>query len=195
MSTVNRLQARQEAIQVARAEIELKPVYLDTETTGLESNDEIVDICVLDHDGAVLVDSLVNPQRKIPRDAMRIHGITDQMVKNAPSWADIWPEVEAALVGRRVAIYNAEFDVRMMRQSHQKYRMHWGLRDTSYVCIMKLYAQFCGEWNYSYSSWRWQKLETAGRQCRIALPNAHRARADTLLAREVLRYMAAFDFR
>ncbi len=190
---MNRLQARQEAIQVARAEIELEPVYLDTETTGLESNDEIVDICILDHDGAVLVDSLVNPMRKMPREAMRIHGITDEMVKDAPTWADIWPEVETVLAGRRVAIYNAEFDVRMMHQSHQKHQMRWRLRDTSYLCIMKLYAQFCGEWNYSFGSWRWQKLEVAGQQCRIALPNAHRARADALLAREVLLYMAAFD--
>jgi len=192
---MNRLQARQAAIQTARSELKLAPVYLDTETTGLESGAEIVDICIVDHDGAILVDSLVKPKRKIPRQVIRIHGITNEMVKDAPTWLDLWPEVEAALRGRRVAIYNADFDVRMMQQSHQKYQMRWQLQEAGFVCIMKLYAQFYGEWNYCFGSWRWQKLEAAGRQCEISLLNTHRARDDALLAREVLHYVAAFEPR
>ena len=46
--------ARQAAILVARQKIALKPIYLDTETTGLGPDAEIVDICLLEHDGSVL---------------------------------------------------------------------------------------------------------------------------------------------
>jgi hypothetical protein len=49
---------------------------------------------------------------------------------------------------------------------------------------MKLYADFIG-------SRRWQRLEEAGRQCRLELPNSHRAKDDTLLARAVFQYMVA----
>ena len=110
---MNHLLERQAAIFEAKREMSRQPVYLDTETTGLESTDQIVEVCVLDYDGTVLIDSLVKPSGSIPSSATRIHGVTTDMVKDAPTWPDLWPQVEAAMVNRRVAIYNAEFDVRM----------------------------------------------------------------------------------
>jgi DNA polymerase III epsilon subunit-like protein len=183
-------QARKSAILLAQFEVARKPVYLDTETTGLETADQIVEICILGHDGAVLLDSLVKPKNKIPIAASRIHGITDEMVADAPMWPEVWPQVEAALAGRRVAIYNADFDVQMLKQTNRKYHLRWAFPGEAPVCVMKLYAQFYGEWNYYRSSYRWQKLEEAARQCKVTVKGAHRARADALMARGVLHYMA-----
>jgi DNA polymerase-3 subunit epsilon len=90
---------RQDAIRFAKTKLAVKPLYLDTETTGLRDLDEIVEISILDHDGGVLFDSLVRPTCRIPADAIAIHGITDDMVRDAPRWIDIWPEVEAVLRG------------------------------------------------------------------------------------------------
>jgi DNA polymerase-3 subunit epsilon len=178
------------AIRLAQDEIQHKPVYLDTETTGLEEFDQIVEICVLDSDGSVLVDSLVKPTSKIPAGVTKLHGITDAMVKEAPTWPEIWPAVQAALTGRHVAIYSADYDVRMMKQSHRHHAMRWKLKGANFFCIMKLYAQFRGEWDDYRGTYRWHKLREAGRQCKIELPNAHRAKADALLARAVLQYVA-----
>lgn len=182
--------AREAAIRLAQDKILHKPVYLDTETTGLEGFDQIVEICVLDSDGSVLVESLVKPTSKIPLGVIKLHGITDEMVKDKPAWPEIWPAVQAALTGRYVAIYSADYDVRMMKQSHRQHQMRWKLKDASFFCIMKLYAQFRAEWDDYHGTYRWHKLEEAGRQCKIELPNAHRAKADALLARAVLHYMA-----
>jgi DNA polymerase-3 subunit epsilon len=55
---------------------------------------------------------------------------------------------------------------------------------------MRLYAQFYGEWDPMRNSYRWQKLEDAGRQCGIAMPNSHRALEDALLAKAVLEHIA-----
>ncbi len=179
------------AIIKARNTLASRPVYLDTETTGLDGTDQIVEICIVDCDGAVLVDSLVKPKGKIPAEAFAIHRISDAMVKSAPAWPRVWPEVETALAGRRVAIYNAEFDVRMMQQSHAKHKLAWDFPDDPFFCLMKLYAQFRGEWNYKYGNYRWHSLEAAAMQCGIQLPDrVHRAKEDTLLARELLEYMA-----
>jgi len=167
-----------------------KPVYLDTETTGLETADQIVEICTLDYSGKVLVNSLVKPKGRIPVLASRIHGITDEMVADAPTWLELWPQVEVALARRRVAIYNAEFDLTMLKQSHRHYHLHWVFPGEASFCVMKLFAQFYGEWNYHYGSYRWQKLEEAARQCKITVEGAHRAKADALKARGVLHYMA-----
>jgi DNA polymerase-3 subunit epsilon len=182
--------ARVAAIRQAQAEILHKPVYLDTETTGLEKYDQIVEICVLDSEGSVLVDSLVKPTNKIPAGVTKLHGITDEMVKDKPTWPEIWPAVQAALTGRHVAIYSAEYDVRVMKQSHRHYAMRWKLKGAHFFDIMKLYAQFRGEWDDYRGTYRWHKLEAAGRQCKIDLPNAHRAKADALLARAVMHHIA-----
>jgi len=95
-----------------------QPIFLDTETTGLDPRAEIVEIALIDYDGAVLLDSLVKPTRRIPWDATRVHNISNEMVADAPTWAELWPHAQALLAGRRVGIYNAEFDLRMIQQSH-----------------------------------------------------------------------------
>lgn len=182
---------RQAVIKLAQDLLTARPVYLDTETTGLNNWDEIVDICILDADGNVLIDTLVKPIGKIPIGATAIHGITNAMVATAPTWPEVWPDVEAALIDRTVLIYNAEYDVRLMRQSHRKYRLDWRQPDrTRFECLMLLYAQFYGEWDAQRRSYRWQKLEYAARQCGLKLLNTHRANDDAQLARAILHYMA-----
>ena len=183
--------ARREAIQIAQERLKSQPIFLDTETTGTDPNDNIVEISVIDHDGSILVNTLVKPVGKISPGAMAVHGITDAMVVDAPRWNEVWPEVEAVLTGRLLGIYNADFDLRMMQQSHAHNWMQWKAPVGMEVfCIMKLYAQFYGEWNNRRGNYRWQSLENAGKQCGIPLPNSHRAKDDTLLTREILLHMA-----
>lgn len=187
---MSQYQDRQAAIVRAQLVLQKTPLFLDTETTGLESSDEIVEICILDHTGEVVVDSLVRPTKRIPAGATRVHGISNQMVQDAPTWAELWPQVLAALADKHVGIYNADFDLRMMRQSHERAGLVWEELGATAFCVMKLYASFFGEANTRYGGYRWQSLENAGRQCHIPLPNSHRAQADTELTRQVLLHMA-----
>lgn len=186
----NKTQSQAEATTQAKQILTHQPVYLDTETTGVNRTAEIVEISIIDHDGTTLLDQLVKPRYRIPGEAMRVHGITNKMVEDAPLWVDIWPQVKATLANRRVAIYNADFDLRLIKQSHQQAGLEWEALGARAICIMKLYAQFYGEWDGRRGSYRWQSLEKAGHQCRLKLPNSHRAKADTLLTRALLRYMA-----
>jgi DNA polymerase III epsilon subunit-like protein len=183
--------ARSDAIRKAQQWLAQKPVYLDTETTGVKNTDSIVEISIIDWDGTVLLDTLVKPVGRIPADASAIHGITNEMVATAPRWDTVWPEVEAIMEGRPVGIYNADFDLRMLRQTHQKNFLRWyNPEGAQFFCIMLLYAQFFGQWNAQRGGYRWQSLDAAGKQCRIPLPNSHRAKSDTLLTRAVLEFMA-----
>ena len=183
--------ARFEAIQQAKEYLERKPVYLDTETTGIGPNAEIIEICIVDHDGAILLDALVKPRGKIEPGARNVHGISDSMLSDAPGWQELWPQVDEALRGRHAGIYNQDFDLRMMRQSHQRNGMQWRQPSDTFFCIMKLYARFHGQWNPKRRSYRWQSLDNARLQCHLDIPNSHRAKDDTLLARQVLLHMAA----
>ncbi len=188
---MNRTQARRSAIERAREFLTRQPLFLDTETTGINEQAEIVEIAVVDHEGQPLLNSLVKPHGRIPVDATAVHGIDARMVQDAPTWGELWPAVRAMLNGHSVGIYNADFDVRMIRQSNRLAGLAGQQAGVTAFCLMKLYAEYYGDWNASRASFRWQSLEAAGRQCAIALPNAHRAQADALLARAVLLHMAA----
>lgn len=187
MSVLNH---RQAAAATARAEWERRPVFLDTETTGVDAWDEIVELAVIDHDGTTLFETLVRPTRTVSPGAYRVHGISALVLRDAPQWPDAWASVRAVLAGRRVGIYNAKFDLGMMRNSHRAHQLEWDAAACDAFCIMDMYAQFYGERHSSYGTFRWQSLEVAGRQCRIPLPNAHRAAADAQLARAILQHMA-----
>jgi len=183
--------ARTQAVQIAREKLNLKPLYLDTETTGIGPGAELVEICVIDDFEQVILNSLVKPMQRIPPEATQIHGITNEMVRAAPSWVEIWPQVTAVLDNRLVGVYNADFDARLIKQTLYRYRLSWQSKpNTQFFCIMKLYAQFRGEWNSAYRDYRWYSLERAGLFSNIALPNSHRAFDDTRLARAILHHIA-----
>lgn len=183
---------RNEAVQRAKQLVACEPVFLDTETTGTGMTAEVIEIAIVDHSGSLLFESLVKPKGTIEPDAFRVHGIRMEILQSAPAWKDVWPQVEALLKDKQVGIYNSEFDVRLMRQSHQKYWMDWRFPEQNFFCIMKLYARFYGERDPRRGSYRWQSLEQAGKQCGIPLQNAHRAKDDALLARALLLHMARF---
>lgn len=158
------------------------PLFLDTETTGLDERAEIVEICLVDQAGQVFFQSLVRPRRPIPPEVTRIHGITPEMVKTAPTWMLVWPKLEPLLNGRTIGIYNAEFDLKMLRQSHQAIGLPWRPPAMQTFCIMNLFSDALG-------SLKRFSLEEAGQRAGIALPNTHRACDDALLARELFLWI------
>jgi DNA polymerase III subunit epsilon len=182
-------QVRGRAIELACKVRDHKPVYIDTETTGLGMADEIVEISIIDHDGCVLLESLVKPSKPIPQATTRIHGITNEDVRTAPPWPTVWNDVRSLLAIRLIVIYNADFDIRMMKQSHMRYNMPW--KDTfSTLDLLKLYAEYRGEWDIHRRAYRFHSLAEAGRHSGISIPNAHRATADALLTRALLLHIA-----
>ncbi|NTU75704.1 MAG: 3'-5' exonuclease [Anaerolineaceae bacterium] len=184
---------RQAAIDLAKSIVAQKPVYLDTETTGVERDDEIVEIAIVEWDGSVLYESYVRPSRPIPAQATRIHGIKDADVQGAKPWPVLWQSIRNLMVGRLLATYNSDFDLRMMQQSQARYRLPW--RETfNAIDIMKVYADYKGVWDPNRRSMRYFKLEEAGAFFNINIPNAHRAAADTLLARAVLHSIAELPY-
>ncbi|HRW58336.1 MAG TPA: DUF3820 family protein [Chlamydiales bacterium] len=67
--------------------MKLKAIYYDTETTGLKADhDRIIEIAAYDATNNRSFSTLVNPQRSIPEESMKITGINDEMVKDAPTF-------------------------------------------------------------------------------------------------------------
>ncbi|MGL5926716.1 3'-5' exonuclease [Chroococcidiopsis sp.] len=151
-------------------------VYLDTETTGLH-NAYPVEIAVLSRHGSPLLNTLVKPPVPSETGAERVHGITAQMLEDAPTFPEIYPLLSKVLSDRTCIIYNAAFDCGILRNCYKYY----GLEEIKFMpqCAMEWYAQYVGDWNSYYGNYKWQKLPNAG----------HRAAEDAYAARELIKEM------
>lgn len=186
MSSAEAYIYRKIAAQTAYGLLQNDFVILDTETTGLDGSARVVSLAVIDRDGRDVIDTLINPGCPIPASATQIHGIRDADVRNAPTMAEIAPQLESFTALRPTYIYNSEFDLRMLYQHIG--RMPTMLRHT---CVMKLYAQFRGEKGMR-GDFKWHKLTNACAQLgvrEIEAP-AHSALGDCLRTLAVLRAMS-----
>jgi len=183
-----RLAATTRAIAWAR-EVVRDPgtVFLDTETTGLDARAEIIDIAIVDLDGRTLLDTLVRPRARIPAEASAIHGIRDHHVAGAPWWGDVYGEVLALLTDRRIVVYNASYDRRILHQCCDAHLLP--PPQCAWECAMQRYAEYAGERSQWGRGFRRHKLEVAAGVFGIA-PGGHRARADADVCRQVVQQMA-----
>jgi len=84
---------RVRAVRWARTQLTLDNwAILDTETTGLY-NAEIVEIAIISTTGEPLLNTLIKPRLTIPARASSIHGITDDMLVNSPTFPEIYPQI------------------------------------------------------------------------------------------------------
>lgn len=164
-------------------------VILDTETTGLDNAAQICQIAIIDSAGCALLNTMVKPVDSIPLSATRIHGITDEMVKDAPNWKAITPVVEKILTGRNVVIYNAAYDRRLMYQSgeaHSTVNTDWK-NVGKFWCAMLAFSQIYGDWSSYHQNYRWQPLATAAAYYGYKSADAHNALGDCIATLEVCR--------
>jgi DNA polymerase-3 subunit epsilon len=97
------------------------PLFLDTETTGLDGEAEIIEIAVLDRHGQVLLESLVRPVCPVPPEVSAIHGLKDADLLDAPTWPALADSLTQLLAGRTVVAHSASFDERLIEQSCRRH--------------------------------------------------------------------------
>ena len=103
----------------------MKIAVFDIETTGVDKEkDRIVQIGVVQVDDGEVVgewSQRLNPGCEIPEVTTKIHGISDEMVKDAPLFADVWPTFAEKVRGRRLLGYNAQtFDSPFIREEMKR---------------------------------------------------------------------------
>jgi len=95
----------------------MRQIVLDTETTGLspQNGDRIIEIGCVELVARKLTGNnrhfYLNPERDSHEDALRIHGISNEFLKDKPKFAAVADDLLAYLQGAEVIIHNAPFDV------------------------------------------------------------------------------------
>lgn len=153
-------------------------LILDTETCDL--NGEIIELAIIDIEGNALYNQRFSPLTAIQPGALRVHGITLEMLRGEPFFASEHSTIKGVLdTAQLVLAYNAPFDVGCL---HETCRLHLIPRfELVHDCIMRWYAKWYGERNGN--GYKWQKL-TGG---------DHTALGDARAALALLHKMAAAD--
>lgn len=97
----------------------MRQIFLDTETTGREANkgDRVVEIgCVvmidrrLSEDDQYAFQRYINPERDVPDEVVKVHGLTTEFLSDKPKFAEIVDEFLAFISGAELLMHNAPFD-------------------------------------------------------------------------------------
>lgn len=175
--------------EVARAFFKLRDfVVLDLETSDKDPHShrtEILEISALGPDGEILLNSLVKPEQSIPNTFL--HGITDEMVADAPTFIEIYPQIRDIISGKVLVIYNANYDAYLL--DNIIIRNGLDLPHFDQYCLMQSYAEY---WKApgKYGNYAWQALGKACEQQHVSLTEAHRALQDTSATYALLRALA-----
>lgn len=133
-------------------------IVYDVETTGLcPDEDEILQISIIDGDGNVLLNSYVQPHiQKSWEKAMRINGITPEMVQDAPCVEELIPVIQGIFQSANQQIaYNNDFDLAFLG------KIGIEIDQSKQIDVMLEFAEVYGEWSEYYGGFKWQKLSTA----------------------------------
>ena len=100
-------------------------VIIDLETTGFNPKTEsILEVYAgLYYNGKIIDDfhSLIKPKKGIPRKIAKLTGITESMVKDAPSFKEISGDLYTFMRSKRILAYNSSFDKRFLVWNDRKF--------------------------------------------------------------------------
>lgn len=119
-----------------------KIVFFDLETTGTDINsDRIVSICCVKFSNGERIEKsmLIKPPFKIPAGATEVHGITDEMVANAPTFSQIAKGLNEFMSGCDIGGYNSnKFDVPLLMTEFGRCNINFPEDGINYVDVMQI---------------------------------------------------------
>jgi DNA polymerase-3 subunit epsilon len=164
-----------------KLKIEKPLIVFDLETTGLSpQNDRIVEICVIKkhpgRKGDEVKTRLINPGVIISEEVMAIHGITNEKVKDCPTFKQVARGLADFIKGCDVVGYNSNyFDVPFLLAEFERAGVMDAFQDVEFIDVYNLYAKFNPRTLVAaYASYCGKSLD------------AHKAEADAIATFEVL---------
>ncbi len=157
-------------------------VFFDIESTGINVNkDRIVELALLKVRPDQAEESRTyrfNPEMPIGGEAERVHGISDEMVKDAPTFRALAHEVADFLRGADIAGYNSNrFDVPMLAEEFERAGIDFEWRSIRFVDVQTIFHKM--EQRTLGAAYKFY--------CQKELVNAHSAQSDTQATYEVLQ--------
>lgn len=124
-----------------------KYIIVDTETSGLGDNAEVLEICAMNLQGEIVLECFLMPTGIILPETISKHGLTREVLqqKGAITWDNSADKINQALAGKIMLAYNSSFDQKMIMQTAALYGYDSPVKEA--FCIMRLRQQFTGTKN------------------------------------------------
>ncbi|MEE4198114.1 MAG: 3'-5' exonuclease [Bacteroidales bacterium] len=157
-------------------------VFFDLETTGIDiANDRILEISMLKVSpggGEEVKTLLINPGIPIPPQSTEIHGISDDDVKDKPTFNEVAKSIAQFLEGCDIAGYNSDkFDIPLLAEEFIRADIDFDLKKLRAVDVQVIFHKM-----------EQRTLSAAYKfYCKKTLDDAHRAEADTKATFEILK--------
>ena len=152
----------------------IRPIaFIDLETTGLVlSTDRIIEIAIIKimpDNSRVVKRKLLNPGIPISKESSEIHGITNEMIKDAPSFKQVGNEIKQFLENCDLGGYNSNrFDIPLLMEEFLRAEIEVDLSDRKMIDVQHVF--------YSMEP---RNLSAAYKfYCQKTLENAHSAEVD-----------------
>ncbi|MBE7703373.1 MAG: 3'-5' exonuclease [Cyanobacteria bacterium SIG28] len=150
-------------------------IVLDTETTGLDyTRERIIEFAAVRLENGKIVDefqTLINPQQHIRKSSMAIHGITQEMVEDAPTEEEILPQILEFIGDYPIVAHNAIFDFSFLNEA--KKRVLGEDLKNSRIDTQNMFKEIAPDLES-------HGLEALTKRFNVELNNHHRAMADTM---------------
>jgi len=160
---------------------------LDIETTGGKFNEEgITEIAIYKFDGHEVVDqfiSLVNPEREIQEFVVKLTGINNKMLRNAPKFYEVAKRIVEITKDCVLVAHNTAFDYRILRTEFRRLGFDF---ERNTVCTVELSQQLILD-QPSYS------LGKLTRSLGIPITDRHRASGDALATIQLFKLLLEKD--
>ena len=104
----------------------MRQIVLDTETTGLsaENGDRIIEIGCVELLGRKITGNhfhhYLNPQRDSHEDALKVHGISNEFLRDKPEFSVIASDFLNFIAGAEIIIHNASFDIGFLNKELER---------------------------------------------------------------------------
>lgn len=167
-------------------------IVLDCETTDLDG--VVIQIALVScKTGELIFESLVHTDEPISDEAANIHGITQDMLTNAPSFDEVSQAIYSILDGREWTAYNSSFDYSALKRSVTRNpeleHYNW-LEDCTHCVMYDIAVKFCGSTNkYGTIS-----LANSLSSCGLGfVGQAHDAASDSLSTVRLIEHIAQYS--
>ena len=150
-------------------------IVLDTETTGLDyTREKIIEFAAVRLENGKIVDeyqTLINPHQHIRKSSMAIHGISEDMVKDAPTEEEALPKILEFIGDYPIVAHNAIFDYSFLNEA--KKRVMGAPLENPRIDTQAMFKEIAPDLES-------HGLEALTQRFNVELNNHHRAMADTM---------------
>ena len=150
-------------------------IVLDTETTGLDyTRERMVEFAAVRLENGKIKDefqTLINPEQHIRKSSIAIHGITQDMVADAPTEAEVMPKILEFIGDYPIVAHNVIFDYSFLNEA--KLRVCGTKLENPRIDSQNMFKEIAPELES-------HGLEALTQRFNVELNNHHRAMADTM---------------